>query len=41
MEGSESEAPFNSLNLNPQLFVNEVLNTVDNVVEDAFNFFYQ
>ncbi|KAF7838582.1 protein MIS12-like protein [Senna tora] len=41
MEGSESEAVFDSLNLNPQLFINEVLNTVDDVVDDAFNFFYQ
>ncbi|KAI9088394.1 hypothetical protein K1719_029843 [Acacia pycnantha] len=41
MEGSESEAIFYSLNLNPQLFVNEVLNTVDDVVDDAFDFFYQ
>ncbi|XP_028763619.1 protein MIS12 homolog [Neltuma alba] len=41
MEGSESEAIFDTLNLNPQLFVNEVLNTVDDVVDDAFDFFYQ
>ncbi|KAI4344021.1 hypothetical protein L6164_011298 [Bauhinia variegata] len=41
MEGSESEAMFDSLNLNPQLFINEVLNTVDDVVDDAFDFFYQ
>ncbi|KAI9108513.1 hypothetical protein K1719_020397 [Acacia pycnantha] len=41
MEGSESEAIFNSLNLNPQLFVNEVLNTIDDVGDDAFAFFYQ
>ncbi|MED6151823.1 hypothetical protein PIB30_086059, partial [Stylosanthes scabra] len=40
MEGSESEAIFESLNLNPQLFVNEVLNTVDDVVDEAFDFFH-
>ncbi|MED6224887.1 hypothetical protein PIB30_088444 [Stylosanthes scabra] len=32
---------FESLNLNPQLFVNEVLNTVDDVVDEAFDFFHQ
>ncbi|XP_062159646.1 protein MIS12 homolog isoform X2 [Alnus glutinosa] len=41
MEGSESEAIFKSLNLNPQLFINETLNTVDDVVDDAFHFFQQ
>ncbi|XP_054797407.1 protein MIS12 homolog [Prosopis cineraria] len=41
MEGSESEAIFDFLNLNPRLFVNEVLNMVDDVVDDAFDFFYQ
>ncbi|KAL1330053.1 hypothetical protein AAHE18_12G085400 [Arachis hypogaea] len=41
MEGSESEAIFESLNLNPQLFVNEVRNTVDDVVDEAFDFFHQ
>ncbi|CAL0330564.1 unnamed protein product [Lupinus luteus] len=40
MEGSESEAVFESLNLNPQLFINQVLNTVDDVVDEAFNFFH-
>ncbi|KAJ4713292.1 protein MIS12-like [Melia azedarach] len=41
MEGSESEAVFNSLNLNPQLFINETLNTVDDLVDDAFSFYFQ
>ncbi|KAJ7978806.1 protein MIS12-like [Quillaja saponaria] len=41
MEGSKSEAIFDSLNLNPKLFINEVLNTVDDVVDDAFNYYYQ
>ncbi|KAL5544835.1 hypothetical protein UlMin_008619 [Ulmus minor] len=41
MEGSESEAVFDSLNLNPQLFINEVLNTVDDLVDDAFNYYHQ
>eukprot|EP00258_Populus_trichocarpa_P025759 XP_024441778.1 protein MIS12 homolog isoform X1 [Populus trichocarpa] len=41
MEGSESEAVFESLNLNPQLFINETLNTVDDLLDDAFHFFHQ
>ncbi|BAT76479.1 hypothetical protein LR48_Vigan01g269100 [Vigna angularis] len=41
MEGSESKAVFDALNLNPQLFCNEVLNNVDDVLDEAFNFFYQ
>lgn len=41
MEGSESEAVFNSLNLNPQLFINEALNSVDDLVDDAFDFYLQ
>ncbi|KAM7475416.1 hypothetical protein LguiB_022659 [Lonicera macranthoides] len=41
MEGSESEAIFDSLNLNPQLFINEVLNSVDDLVDGAFDFFHQ
>ncbi|XP_044476607.1 protein MIS12 homolog isoform X2 [Mangifera indica] len=41
MKGSESEAVFNSLNLNPQLFINEALNTVDDLVDDAFDFYQQ
>lgn len=40
-EGSESEAVFGALNLNPQLFCNEVLNNVDEIVDQAFDFFYQ
>lgn len=41
MEGSESEKVFDSLNLNPQLFINEALNCVDDLVDDAFDFFHQ
>ncbi|XP_009337685.2 protein MIS12 homolog [Pyrus x bretschneideri] len=41
MEGSESEAAFNSLNLNPQLFINDVLNITDDLVDDAFDHFLQ
>ncbi|XP_022736622.1 protein MIS12 homolog [Durio zibethinus] len=41
MEGSESEAIFDSLNLNPQLFINETLNTVDDLINDAFDFCLQ
>jgi hypothetical protein len=41
MEGSEGDAIFESLNLNPQLFINETLNTVDDLVDDAFHFFQQ
>ncbi|KAF3674167.1 putative 2-aminoethanethiol dioxygenase-like [Capsicum annuum] len=41
MEGSESEKVFDSLNLNPQLFINEALNFVDDLVGDAFDFFHQ
>lgn len=41
MEGSESEAVFDSLNLNPQLFINEVLNAVDDMVQGAFDFYHQ
>ncbi|KAJ0105667.1 hypothetical protein Patl1_19011 [Pistacia atlantica] len=41
MEGSEGEAVFNSLNLNPQLFINEALNTVDDLVDEAFDFYLQ
>ncbi|XP_059455430.1 protein MIS12 homolog [Corylus avellana] len=41
MEGSESEAIFESLNVKPQLFINETLNTVDDLVDDAFHFFQQ
>ncbi|XP_058101407.1 protein MIS12 homolog isoform X2 [Magnolia sinica] len=41
MEGSESEAVFDSFNLNPQLFINEVLNAVDDMVDGAFDFYEQ
>ncbi|KAK4362342.1 hypothetical protein RND71_017583 [Anisodus tanguticus] len=41
MEGSKSEKVFDSLNLNPQLFINEALNFVDDLVDDAFDFFHQ
>ncbi|KAG4932625.1 Protein MIS12 [Glycine soja] len=41
MEEGDSEAIFGALNLNPQLFCNEVLNIVDDVLDEAFNFFYQ
>lgn len=45
MEGSmssESDAIFESvMNLNPQLFFNEVLNTVDDFVLDTFDFYFQ
>ncbi|KAK8268048.1 hypothetical protein V6Z12_D11G039800 [Gossypium hirsutum] len=41
MEGSESEAIFDTLNLNPQLFINETLNTVDDLLNDAFDFYLQ
>ncbi|XVF11693.1 hypothetical protein REPUB_Repub08aG0049700 [Reevesia pubescens] len=41
MEGSESEAIFDALNLNSQLFINETLNTVDDLLNDAFDFYLQ
>nr|GMD34031.1 protein MIS12 homolog [Ipomoea batatas] len=41
MEGSESEKIFDSFNLNPQLFINEVINSVDDLVDEAFDFFQQ
>lgn len=41
MEGSNSEAIFESLNLSPQLFINEVLNVVDDLLNEAFKFFLQ
>ncbi|CAM8933947.1 hypothetical protein QQ045_014156 [Rhodiola kirilowii] len=41
MEGSESEAVFNHFNLNPQGFINEVLNSVDDMVDGAFDYYYQ
>lgn len=39
MEISESQKVFDSLNLNPQLFINEVLNAVDDTVDGAFEFY--
>ncbi|KAJ8513679.1 hypothetical protein OPV22_004113 [Ensete ventricosum] len=41
MEGSESEAVFDAYNLNPQRFLNEVLNAVDDMVDGAFDFCLQ
>lgn len=35
-EGSESETIFDSLNLNPQLFITSTLNIVDQLIDDAF-----
>ncbi|XP_057519933.1 protein MIS12 homolog [Amaranthus tricolor] len=40
MEDSESMAVFKSLNFEPQLFINETLNLVDDVVDDAFRYFH-
>lgn len=41
MEGKESNAIFESLNLNPQLFINEVLNFADDLTDEAFNYFLE
>nr|CAD1844057.1 unnamed protein product [Ananas comosus var. bracteatus] len=41
MKVRESEAIFDVLGLNPQLFINEILNTVDDMVEGAFDFCLQ
>lgn len=41
MEGSESEAIFESFDLKPQLFINETLNRVDELVDGAFDYFHQ
>ncbi|KAL2465065.1 minichromosome instability 12 (mis12)-like [Abeliophyllum distichum] len=41
MEHSESNAIFESLNLSPQLFINEVLNFVDDLTDEAFNYFLE
>ncbi|XP_052182979.1 protein MIS12 homolog [Diospyros lotus] len=41
MEGGESAAIFESLSLNPQLFINEVFNSVDDLVDGAFDYFNQ
>ncbi|ESQ44544.1 hypothetical protein EUTSA_v10003465mg [Eutrema salsugineum] len=40
MEGSKSEAVFDSMNLNPQLFINETINTVNDVVDEAFDLYF-
>ncbi|KAK9089175.1 hypothetical protein Scep_028257 [Stephania cephalantha] len=39
MEGSESERVFDTFNLNPRLFINEVRNAVDDTVDGAFEFY--
>ncbi|PKA51838.1 hypothetical protein AXF42_Ash008067 [Apostasia shenzhenica] len=41
MEGSKGEAAFSALGLNPQLFINGILNMVDDGVEAAFEFFHK
>lgn len=41
MEGTESKELAESLISNPQLFTNEVLNNVDDLVNGAFEFFHQ
>ncbi|GAB2217272.1 hypothetical protein Droror1_Dr00000444 [Drosera rotundifolia] len=41
MEGSESKAVFESLNLYPQRFTDEVYNCVADLVDSAFGFFHQ
>ncbi|KAJ0967402.1 hypothetical protein J5N97_024319 [Dioscorea zingiberensis] len=41
MEGSESEAVFDACNLNPQRFINEVLNAADDLLDGAFQFSLQ
>lgn len=41
MEGSESEAIFDSFDLKPQLFINEALNRVDELIDGAFDYFQQ
>ncbi|CAH9088110.1 unnamed protein product [Cuscuta europaea] len=41
MQGSEGEKIFDSYNLNPQLFVNEVTDSVNTIVNEAFDFFLQ
>ncbi|KAG8387972.1 hypothetical protein BUALT_Bualt02G0076700 [Buddleja alternifolia] len=40
-EREEAEAIFEWLDLSPKLFINEVLNIVDDLLHDAFNFFIQ
>ncbi|XP_077252759.1 protein MIS12 homolog isoform X2 [Tasmannia lanceolata] len=41
MEGGEREMIFSPFNLNPQLFINEVLKAVDDMVDGAFEFYEQ
>ncbi|CAI9259636.1 unnamed protein product [Lactuca saligna] len=41
MDGSESETIFDSLNLNPQLFINAALNIVDELIQSAFDHLHQ
>ncbi|XP_039137586.1 protein MIS12 homolog [Dioscorea cayenensis subsp. rotundata] len=41
MEGSESEAVFDACDLNPQRFINEVLNASDDLLDGAFQFCLQ
>lgn len=41
MATEESEAVFNSYNLNPQLFINEVFNAYDDFDDEAFDYFLQ
>ncbi|KAM0949396.1 putative centromere protein Mis12 [Dioscorea sansibarensis] len=41
MEGSESEAVFDACDLNPQRFINEVLNAADDLLDGAFQFCLQ
>ncbi|XP_010440721.1 PREDICTED: protein MIS12 homolog [Camelina sativa] len=41
MEGSKSEAVFESMDLNPQLFINDAINTVEDYVDVAFEFYGQ
>ncbi|XP_050236462.1 protein MIS12 homolog isoform X2 [Mercurialis annua] len=41
MERMESQAVFESLNLNPRLLINEVLNTVEYLLDDAFDYFHK
>lgn len=39
MEGSKSEAVFESMDLNPQLFINETINSIEDYVDAAFDFY--
>ncbi|KAI7731319.1 hypothetical protein M8C21_027133 [Ambrosia artemisiifolia] len=41
MEASESDAIFDSYNLNPQLFINSALNIVDELIDSAFTYLHQ